>query len=78
MRGLFGLDRLVMLMAGAAGLAIGGSAAAAVTTAVTVHPPEFAPLTPRHAPGFDHIVVVMFENRSFDNVLGRLYTAIFP
>ena len=22
---------------------------------------------------FDHVVVVMFENRSFDNVLGRLY-----
>ncbi|WP_282837358.1 alkaline phosphatase family protein [Microbacterium flavum] len=60
---------------GAAGLAIGGSAAAAVTTAATVHPPEFAPLTPRHSPGFDHIVVLMFENRSFDNVLGRLYTA---
>lgn len=60
---------------GAAGLAIGGSAAAAVTTAVTVHPPEFAPLQPRHAPGFDHIVVLMFENRSFDNVLGHLYSS---
>lgn len=60
---------------GAAGLAIGGSAAAAITTAATVHPPEFAPLTPRAAPGFDHIVVVMFENRSFDNLLGNLYTA---
>jgi phospholipase C len=60
---------------GAAGLAIGGSAAAAVTTAASVHPPEFAPLSPRRAPGFDHVVVVMFENRSFDNVLGRLYTA---
>ena len=22
---------------------------------------------------FDHVVVVMFENRSFDNLLGRLY-----
>lgn len=60
---------------GAAGLAIGGSAAAAVTTAATVHPPEFAALTPRRAPGFDHIIVVMFENRSFDNVLGHLYSA---
>lgn len=60
---------------GAAGLAIGGSAAAAVTTAATVHPPEFAPLTPRHTPGFDHVVVLMFENRSFDNVLGHLYSA---
>jgi len=60
---------------GAAGLAIGGSAAAAVTTAATVHPPEFAPLTPRAVPGFDHVVVVMFENRSFDNLLGHLYSA---
>ena len=25
----------------------------------------------RHA--MDHVVVVMFENRSFDNLLGRLY-----
>ncbi|QDZ16680.1 hypothetical protein FPZ11_04070 [Humibacter ginsenosidimutans] len=24
-------------------------------------------------PGFDHLVVVMFENRSFDNILGFLY-----
>jgi phospholipase C len=23
--------------------------------------------------GFDHIVVVLFENRSLDNVLGHLY-----
>ncbi len=56
-------------------MTIGASAAAAVTTAATVHPPEFAALTPRHAPGFDHIIVVMFENRSFDNVLGHLYSA---
>lgn len=60
---------------GAAGLAIGGSAGAAITAAATAHPPEFAPLAPRHVPGFDHIVVVMFENRSFDNVLGHLYSA---
>jgi phospholipase C len=25
------------------------------------------------APKFDHVVVLMFENRSFDNLLGRLY-----
>lgn len=24
-------------------------------------------------PGFDHLVVLMFENRSFDNILGHLY-----
>ncbi|MET0734259.1 MAG: alkaline phosphatase family protein [Microbacterium sp.] len=60
---------------GAAGLAVGGAAGAAITAAATTHPPEFAPLAPRHTPGFDHVVVVMFENRSFDNILGRLYTA---
>ena len=60
---------------GAAGVAIGASAGAAVTAAATAHPPEFDPLPKRSSPGFDHIVVVMFENRSFDNMLGWLYTA---
>ncbi|MCR2764136.1 hypothetical protein NQ152_11545 [Microbacterium sp. zg.B48] len=60
---------------GAAGIAIGGSAGAAFTAAATAHPPEFAPLPTRTTPGFDHVVVVMFENRSFDNMLGWLYTA---
>ena len=60
---------------GAAGLAIGGSAGAAVTAAATASPPEFAPLPTRKVPGFDHVVVVMFENRSFDNMLGHLYSA---
>ncbi|MFT4136929.1 alkaline phosphatase family protein [Microbacterium sp.] len=31
-------------------------------------------LPPRHEPGFDHVVVLMGENRSFDNLLGWLYT----
>ncbi|WP_396656000.1 alkaline phosphatase family protein [Microbacterium sp.] len=61
--------------AGAAGLAIGGSAGAAITSAAMAHPPEFEPLPQRSVPGFDHIVVVMFENRSFDNLLGHLYSA---
>jgi len=63
---------------GAAGLAVGGAAGvgiAAAVTSSTSHPPEFQPLPERAEPGFDHVVVVMFENRSFDNVLGRLYTA---
>lgn len=59
---------------GAAGLAVGGAAGAAVTAAATAHVPQYAPLTERDEPGFDHVVVLMFENRSFDNVLGRLYT----
>ena len=29
--------------------------------------------TPDRENGLDHVVVVMFENRSFDNLLGRLY-----
>ncbi|HRI96219.1 MAG TPA: alkaline phosphatase family protein, partial [Nocardioides sp.] len=33
----------------------------------------FKPLPARSEPGFDHVVVLMFENRSFDHVLGRLY-----
>ncbi|MEO8931544.1 MAG: alkaline phosphatase family protein [Lacisediminihabitans sp.] len=28
----------------------------------------------RTAPGFEHVVVLMYENRSFDNILGWLYT----
>lgn len=35
---------------------------------------NFANLSPRSEPGFDHLVVVMGENRSFDNLLGYLYT----
>lgn len=35
--------------------------------------PEFDPLEARSEPGFDHVVVLMFENRSFDNILGFLY-----
>jgi phospholipase C len=29
--------------------------------------------TPDRSHALDHVVVVMFENRSFDNLLGRLY-----
>lgn len=35
---------------------------------------DYGALAPRHAPGFDHVVVVMGENRSFDNLLGYLYS----
>ena len=28
---------------------------------------------PDRSSALDHVVVVMFENRSFDNLLGRLY-----
>ncbi len=63
---------------GVAGGGVGGAfAGAAVAGAANGTPPSahptFAPLPERSAPGFDHIVVVMFENRSFDNMLGHLY-----
>ena len=65
---------------GVAGLAAAGGAVAAgyaISAGQTqpAHPPEFTPLPERAEPGFDHVVVLMFENRSFDNILGRLYTA---
>jgi phospholipase C len=34
---------------------------------------EVSMSTPTRESALDHIVVVMFENRSFDNLLGRLY-----
>jgi phospholipase C len=64
----------------AAGLGVGGVAGGlAGAIAGQQHPaPDPVPgttLTPRpEGPGFDHLVVVMFENRSFDNLLGYLYS----
>lgn len=66
----------------AAGLAIGGAGgAAAIALARSggqpgspYMPEELAIPRPRKSPGFDHLVVVMGENRSFDNVLGYLYS----
>ena len=29
--------------------------------------------SPDRSAALDHVVVIMFENRSFDNLLGRLY-----
>ncbi|WP_017791763.1 hypothetical protein [Leucobacter salsicius] len=62
----------------AAGLAVGGVAGAggvALTRSAeqagkVYIPKEFAIPQPRKTPGFDHLVVVMGENRSFDNMLG--------
>ena len=61
---------------GVGGFAAGAAATAGVTAAVTASRPApgFDPLSPRSEPGFDHVVTVMFENRSFDNILGFLYT----
>lgn len=63
-----------------AGAAVGGVGGAAIGASVGRHDgfaegnSQFAALTPRHEPGFDHLVVVMGENRSFDNLLGYLYS----
>jgi phospholipase C len=65
---------------GAAGLGVGAAAGAGGMAAA-----DRAPQAPLRAPvpaipnraggkGFDHLVVVMFENRSFDNLLGYLYS----
>jgi len=60
----------------AGGLVVGGGVGAAVGYGLASGTEDhgFTPLAQRHAPGFDHVVVLMFENRSFDNLLGWLYT----
>lgn len=64
------------VIGGAGGAAIGASVAGAGgRDGFADDPDPFAALAPRSEPGFDHVVVVMGENRSFDNLLGYLYTA---
>ncbi|WP_251443391.1 alkaline phosphatase family protein [Microbacterium sp. USTB-Y] len=64
----------------AAGAVVGGGAGAVAGYALGQRSgfdealSDYGQLAPRHAPGFDHIVVLMGENRSFDNLLGYLYT----
>ena len=68
-------SRRTLLTAGiaaAAGVAA-GAASVAIVEATTATDHGFTPLAARPEPGFDHLVVVMFENRSFDNLLGWLY-----
>ena len=60
--------------AAAGGFSGGPTSSDSIGASSTAAPP--ASLPPRAAgAGFDHLVVVMFENRSFDNLLGYLYTA---
>jgi phospholipase C len=73
----------------ATGLAVGGAAGAVIGASIAAANAEseirsletdrsqirFDLLQPRNQPGFDHLVVVMFENRSLDNLLGYLYDA---
>jgi phospholipase C len=70
-------SRRTLLTAGiaaAAGAAVGATTVGIVEAGTTTEV-GFTPLAARPAPGFDHLVVLMFENRSFDNLLGRLYTS---
>lgn len=62
------------VVGGAGGAAIGASVAAGARDGFAEDPDPYAALTPRSEPGFDHVVVVMGENRSFDNLLGYLYS----
>jgi len=66
-----------------AGLGAAGVAAtAAAAFGLSRFGPDGSPAAPQptttvpprlDGPGFDHLVVIMFENRSFDNILGFLY-----
>jgi len=58
--------------AAAAGVVVGGAAGAAIGVSLGARE---APPVPdqRTVPGFEHLVVMMGENRSFDNLLGYLY-----
>ena len=62
---------------GAAGVAATAAAAFGLSSTGGEAKPAPEPtgtVPPRPAgPGFDHLVVVMFENRSFDNIFGYLY-----
>ncbi len=71
------------MLAGGVVLGIGGKAAwdargGAVDPGAPYMPEEFNAPKPRKEPGFDHLVVLMGENRSFDNLLGYLYTPEHP
>jgi phospholipase C len=64
----FGAAGVAATAAAAFGLSRGdGDAAAPAPQPTGTVPPR------ADGPGFDHLVVVMFENRSFDNILGYLY-----
>lgn len=78
-----GTSRRSFLKAGgvaAAGVVVGGAAGGAIGGAVghqagvdeTFN--DFTAYDPQQKAGFEHLIVVMGENRSFDNLLGFLYS----
>ncbi len=69
---------LAASLAGGAGVMLGMNALTAPKYGQAYIPEEFSIPEPRDNPGFDHLVVLMGENRSFDNLLGYLYTPENP
>lgn len=72
-----------LLAAGLAAGGVGGGIAAAAVAGANQPgqpyiPEQFSVPRARKTPGFDHLVVLMGENRSFDNLLGYLYTPDDP
>lgn len=53
--------------------AAAASAGIPVSSAISKVTDKLQPLHSHGKAGFDHLVVIMFENRSFDNILGHLY-----
>ncbi|MEJ3404257.1 alkaline phosphatase family protein [Rathayibacter sp. YIM 133350] len=62
-----------VVVGGAAGGAVGGSIGHQLGAADTFA--DFTAYDPEQKAGFEHLVVFMGENRSFDNLLGYLYDA---
>lgn len=64
----------------AAGMVVGGGVGAAAGASIAYQAGyregsvDIGAAPARDEPGFDHVVVLMGENRSFDNMLGWLYT----
>jgi phospholipase C len=79
-RGSSRRDFLKIGGAATAGLVVGGAIGAAAGASigheagVREGSVDLGAVPARDEPGFDHIVVIMGENRSFDNLLGRLYS----
>lgn len=67
-----GIAAAGLVVGGGVGAAAGGSAGHALGYREGAQ--DYGALSPRSVPGFDHVVVLMGENRSFDNLLGWLYT----
>ena len=67
-----GIATAGVLIGGAIGGAVGASLGR--TAGYREGSVDFGALPAREVPGFDHVVVLMGENRSFDNLLGWLYT----